>query len=281
MTRASLLACAVPPLLIFGSGVSQDPPTHGAMPLPITKTYDVGGVNRLEFSVTWTDTGGEEDLDAGEIVCRNYCNGQKHFAHSTCDTSCDSTCRGLHQRTLDPEWRFIDREPGFREHNSMIDIANAGARFGADVPEASVTYTVATDIQSAFIDPTTKTSKYRLQANFRHFNDKPCAGTIRNMKGRVYDVSVQWKLYRDVDVDGKMIRTNGPSGTTPFGQVLIPENKFTDFHRESCRCNIITEDKEHGLVPGGSGSTGGGTPTSTGAGRSDRRDPSCDGSRRC
>jgi hypothetical protein len=263
MSRVPFVLFSASLLILLGQDNQEPPPpTHAALPLPVTKTYDVGGSNRLEFTFSWKDTGTYGPID--EMYCSHRCRGRVHFLHSSCDASCDDNCTALHQRDEDAIFRADGTSNDDGRYTSLTAVAQAGARFGATTPITDLNYTVFGDLQGVFFDPKTNGSKYKINVKYAHFCAQTCATTTRKILGRIYEVNMAWKFYRETDVDGKMLRTNGPQGTTLFTKILIPEDKFTDVTNENCLCSIVQEDKQTGFVPGTpttTGTTGGGIPT--------------------
>jgi len=203
-------------------------------------------ITNVEIAWTWRDGGEPSHVFNLASLCYNVCQGKKHLTHQVCDSSCDRACGTLHQTTFSP-WRA---EEYFGDE---VELQRALQRFGA----------VSTkEMAQAIMDAARNHVNHdldKINVEFRSgcWNTKPCHYWQKALVTKTKICTVKITPLRETVIDGRVIRTNGPSVTKEYGILVPTDEVITSYEGTICRCELLVprtpdqEDQEVGHLPSG------------------------------
>lgn len=216
--------------------------THGSKrkedfpPLPPKGSHSYSLPNNagfVQFDWTVTDTGEEgRYIGPRELECFNRCKGQKHYAHSTCDLSCDDRCKTLHRLTARPffgnpqEWTmYLPR-----------DLSGGAGQFGTTFDANAMAAAIREEITAG----SQKDDRYKVEFASECWNDKPCSRSTKTLTRRFLRVVLDWQFYRfDTRPDGTKARVQGPKGQTSTLYFIPLDRPSTARLEVLCSCDIV------------------------------------------
>ncbi len=211
-------------------------------PPPPDQVWSIdAGNGRIRTWVVWKDEGmtGES-----RYYCEKRCRGKKHLLHSQCDDSCDGACTEIHKFDVAPDFYLLTDASG----THLEPITKDFQKFGAGhLNGDSVEWAVRDMIQKS-IDK--NAAKLTAKIDWKHWFDGSCGGQGRNLKGHKYTGVLHYQMFREVEgPDGKIIQTNGPSGSLDAYQLIIYSDQYEQQAAYvQCRCSVVSDEKEHSYV---------------------------------
>lgn len=237
MVSTILAAIALSPIPAAQPRFVDEPP-----PPPPDQVWSIDvGNGRIRTWVVWRDEG---ISGVTRYYCEKPCRGQKHLLHSQCDDSCDKGCPGIHKFDVPPDFFLLGDAAG----SNLQPITKDFQKFGAgDQTGANVEYAVRDLIQKS-LDK--NMARLTAKIDWKHWFDGSCGGQDRTLKGHRYTGVLHYQMFREVEgTDGKIIQSNGPGGSLDAYQLVIYTDQYdTQPAYVSCRCSVVSDEKEHSYV---------------------------------
>ncbi len=215
--------------------VDFTPPPDGGTTYALNEVASDQTSTRAEVNWRWNPPVRRMAYQPSALYCRNTCRGMVHFDHKICDASCDTPCEKSHRESVSPARGFFtytaDRGATMQEAASQFG-------FDGDIGQA----VMISSLEQGGITAAEENPALRVNWDLSCWNDDPCSTATKQYDELVFKVDFFIKLHRLNQIEGKIVRTEGPSIkyyvelTVPIKDSLRPHSKY-----ENCRCQLVPD----------------------------------------